>query len=596
MAALIERYQQNMELNEVTEKLPKHLLQFVVDQPYNAYTPVDQAVWRYVMRQNYHHLRKVAHESYVQGLQLAGVDIEHIPTMYGMNRILKSIGWAAVAVDGFIPPGAFMEFTKYNVLVIAADIRTLEHIEYTPAPDIIHESAGHAPILAMPEFAAYLKEIGETGSKAFSSKKDIELYEAIRHLSIIKEDPSTKIEEVLEAESTIEDIQNNMGKPSEMALIRNLHWWTVEYGLIGTLDSFKLYGAGLLSSIGEGMSCLSKDVRKLPYTLEAIHYNYDITKPQPQLFVTPDFTHLTTVLEQFKKLMAWTTGGLDGIKKAIASEQTGTVVFSSGLQVTGTFAHFIEADQQPAFLQTKEPTAFSLNNVQLHGYGKEKFEAGFSSPVGKLSGNSKPLEDFSDKDLVQLGMEKSKTCLLRFELGIEVEGQLRDVIRSRQGKILILELHHATVRHNGEVILVEPQYSMAVGESIVSAFAGPADVEAFQPTIFVPHEKMHKITYDKESLRLHELYRQVREARSDKQLIFQVESVWRTLSQNFPEDWLLPLEILEILDSTQGCEQLRSDIRNYLDKQREKKPQLENLISNGLKLLDMSEQHTLGRN
>jgi phenylalanine-4-hydroxylase len=26
--------------------------------------------------------------------------------MYGMNRILTEIGWAAVAVDGFIPPNA----------------------------------------------------------------------------------------------------------------------------------------------------------------------------------------------------------------------------------------------------------------------------------------------------------------------------------------------------------------------------------------------------------------------------------------------------------------------------------------------------------
>jgi phenylalanine-4-hydroxylase len=60
------------------------------------------------------------------------------------NRILTEIGWAAVAVDGFIPPNAFMEFQAYNVLVIASDIRQLEHIEYTPAPDIIHEGAGHA--------------------------------------------------------------------------------------------------------------------------------------------------------------------------------------------------------------------------------------------------------------------------------------------------------------------------------------------------------------------------------------------------------------------------------------------------------------------
>jgi phenylalanine-4-hydroxylase len=43
----------------------------------------------------------------------------------------------------------------------------------------------------------------------------------------------------------VEDLQNNMGELSEMAQIRNLHWWTVEYGLIGTLDNPKIY-AGLL--------------------------------------------------------------------------------------------------------------------------------------------------------------------------------------------------------------------------------------------------------------------------------------------------------------------------------------------------------------
>jgi phenylalanine-4-hydroxylase len=47
-----------------------------------------------------------------------------------------------------------MEFQAYNVLVIAYQ---LEHIEYTPAPDIIHEGAGHAPIIANPEYAEYLR-------------------------------------------------------------------------------------------------------------------------------------------------------------------------------------------------------------------------------------------------------------------------------------------------------------------------------------------------------------------------------------------------------------------------------------------------------
>jgi phenylalanine-4-hydroxylase len=81
----------------------------------------------------------VAHNSHLDGLKKTGIEIDNIPSMYGMNRILTEIGWAAVVVDGFIPPNAFMEFQAYNVLVIASDIRQLEHIEYTPAPDIIHE-------------------------------------------------------------------------------------------------------------------------------------------------------------------------------------------------------------------------------------------------------------------------------------------------------------------------------------------------------------------------------------------------------------------------------------------------------------------------
>ena len=81
---------------------------------------------------------KLAHESYLEGLKKTGISANSIPSMYGMNRILQDIGWAAVAVDGFIPPQAFMEFQAYNVLVIASDIRQVNHIEYTPAPDIIH--------------------------------------------------------------------------------------------------------------------------------------------------------------------------------------------------------------------------------------------------------------------------------------------------------------------------------------------------------------------------------------------------------------------------------------------------------------------------
>ena len=193
------------ETNPLIERLPKHLKQFIKPQDYDEYTPINQAVWRYVMRKNVDYLGKVAHSSYLDGLRQTGIDIESIPNMYGMNRILKEIGWAAVAVDGFIPPNAFMEFQAYNVLVIASDIRQLEHIEYTPAPDIIHEGAGHAPIIANPEYAEYLRRFGEIGCKAISSAHDYEMYEAIRLLSILKEAEGTPQAEIEAAEKHVDD-------------------------------------------------------------------------------------------------------------------------------------------------------------------------------------------------------------------------------------------------------------------------------------------------------------------------------------------------------------------------------------------------------
>jgi phenylalanine-4-hydroxylase len=94
-----------------------------------------------------------------------------------------------------------------------------------------------------------LRRFGEIGCKAISSDKDYQMYETIRLLSIVKEAEDTPQATIDEAEKSGRRFANNMGELSEMAQIRNLHWWTVEYGLIGTLDNPK-YGA-LLSSIGE---------------------------------------------------------------------------------------------------------------------------------------------------------------------------------------------------------------------------------------------------------------------------------------------------------------------------------------------------------
>src|SRR6202044_237937 len=313
--------------NPQVAALPRHLKQFIVNQHYEHYTPIDHAVWRYVMRQNYSYLKDVAYYPYIPGLTKAGLTIERIPDLQEMNDALAKIGWGAVTVDGFIPPAAFMEYQAYRVLVIAADIRQLKHIEYTPAPDIIHESAGHAPIIADKDYHEYLSYFGSIGAKAMFSAQDFELYEAIRALSILKEMPDADEAEIKKAEKQVEFCQENMGEPSEMALLSRLHWWTVEYGLIGTLENPKIYGAGLLSSIGESATCMSPNVKKLWYNQYTVNYSYDITKQQPQLFVTDTFQNLIDVLEQFADKMAFRVGGSYGLQKGMDSKNACTIVY-----------------------------------------------------------------------------------------------------------------------------------------------------------------------------------------------------------------------------------------------------------------------------
>ncbi|PCI35827.1 MAG: phenylalanine 4-monooxygenase [Flavobacteriaceae bacterium] len=573
-----------IEFNEITKRLPKHLHQFIVKQPYESYTAQNQAVWRYVMRMNMDYLGKVAHESYLLGLETAGISSEDIPRMEGMNRILKRIGWAAVSVDGFIPPNAFMEFQAYNVLVIASDIRTLEHLEYTPAPDIIHEAAGHAPIIANPEYAEYLRRFGEIGSKAISSAKDYEMYEAVRKLSILKEDPSAVKEDVMDAQTAVEYLQENMGDLSEMAQIRNLHWWTVEYGLIGNLESPKIYGAGLLSSIGESEWCLNDVVTKLRYDISAATKNFDITKPQPQLYVTPDFAHLSFVLEEFANKMAIRKGGLSGLQKLVKSGNLGTIELSTGIQISGVFTNVISHELKPIYIQTTGPTALASRDKELIGHGVMAHKDGFGSPVGKLKGINLAIEDMSPRDLEVYGICEGTTVSLEFEGNIKVTGDVITGKRDLQGKILLISFKNCTVTH-GDSVLFDPSwgmYDMAVGKSVISAFSGPASTHSFEEVQQVSTIKTHKIKYSKKDKALYELYAEVREIRAKQQGEDRLKLIFEQVKEAHPLDWLLPLEIYELIAN--DASEFSGQLLHYLEGLSQE-IEFKKLVSNGLRLI-----------
>lgn len=571
----------NVESNPLLDRLPPHLKQYIKAQDYEQYTPINQAVWRYVMRKNVDYLSKVAHESYVMGLDKTGISIDNIPSMYGMNRILKEIGWAAVAVDGFIPPNAFMEFQAYKVLVIASDIRQLENIEYTPAPDIIHEGAGHAPIIASPDYAEYLRRFGEIGAKAISSAHDMEMYEAVRTLSILKEADGITQEAIDAAERSVEQLQNEKVQPSEIALIRNLHWWTVEYGMVGTVENPKIYGAGLLSSIGESTWCMTDEVKKIPYSIDAAYQEFDITKPQPQLFVTPDFAYLMQVLEEFAGTMAVRKGGWRGLKKLIESKQIGTLELNTGLQVSGIFTEMIQnEDNEVVYFATQGETALSYREKELIGHGVNRYKNGFSSPLGKLKGINLSIENMGPRDLKAYDFYDGKPISFEYESGITVSGLNVTGMRNLGGQLMLIQFTDCTVTY-GDKILHDPSmgdFDLVIGSQIVSAFAGAADFLSFDLITHVAETNTVKPTFSEKEDTLNRLYQQVRLQRESNQIDKEaLLEVFASLQKDYPQDWLCALEIYELTKD--------NAVLTHLKEVQKHKEKVAHLITNGLELI-----------
>lgn len=567
-------------------RLPAHLLRYVVEQNYARYSSEDQAVWRYIMRQLKDYLSRHAHSSYLGGLEQTGITIDRIPEIENIDRKLNEVGWGAVPVSGFIPPAAFMEFQSIGILPIASDMRTLEHLLYTPAPDIVHEAAGHAPFLADPEYSAYLRQYGEVARHAIITKADMDQYEAIRVLSDIKEDPRSTNDDIARAELRLQEVNKNLNEISEAALLSRMNWWTAEYGLVGDLSRPQIFGAGLLSSVGESKDCLSEQVKKIPLSVNCVDYSYDITEQQPQLFVARDFTQLTEVLEDLAQQLSYRRGGIFGLQRAASAKTVNSVQLNSGIQISGLFKKFISSENQPAYLSFEGPCQLAVNYKELSNQGTKRHAHGFSSPVGKVMGQIRCLSEFNQADLSELGLIKGQRAKLEFESGVMVDGLIKDFI-FHDSKLVVITWSDAKAWLKDQ-ILFEPEwgdYDMAVGSEVISVFGGPADRDAYGPTEDFVAKKIPVRKPSPTEQSRYAFFQEIRDLREKRQA---EQNLWRQLSAKFLSEsnwpWLTGLELIELGYSYKVDQSEIKPLIDRLEVLSSGNPATRRCVSDGLRL------------
>ena len=429
-------------------------------------------------------------------------------------------------------------------------MRSFEHMLYTPAPDIVHESAGHAPFIIDIDYSEFLQRFGELGMRAIANKQDMDVYEAVRNLSIIKEITTSSGSDIAAAEKQLNKAVTANKIASESALLTRLHWWTVEYGLVGQLNDYHIFGAGLLSSLGESIHCLNDTkVTKQPLTVDAINTPYDITTEQPQLFVTESCRHLSQILEEFGRHMCCYRGGASALQETINAATINTATTNSGIQISGQFSSMIQdAVGNVIYYNTTGQTQLSYQNRQISGHGIEFHKQGFGSPLGRLRGFERCLSSYTVDELKRHHIELQKPTTLEFLSGITVTGTVKNLIR-RQQKNILITLEDCTVTDVDKNILFDPSwgvFDMAIGDSIISVQGGSADQDQYSLYPAPSSKVTVQQDYDDATKTQFDLYQRIRQAREQKTDNTVIISLINEISTLNDVDWLLVYEALEL--------------------------------------------------
>ena len=229
-----------------------------ITQNYDQYTDENHEVWGIIYKKRREQVLEDGSNVFISGARAIDLSSKCVPDLRNVNaRLNKLTGWSSHGVPGYIPPKCFFAFLAQRQFPTTVTVQPKKQMEYLPEPDIIHDVFGHVPLHADPVFADFLQTYG----KAALHTND----------------------------------------PVHTERLARLFWFTVEFGLIHEDGKLKLYGAGLISSEGEGHHSLeSPEVDRRPFEMERVcDTAFEIDHYQPILYVLESFEQLRDAMNTY---------------------------------------------------------------------------------------------------------------------------------------------------------------------------------------------------------------------------------------------------------------------------------------------------------
>jgi phenylalanine-4-hydroxylase len=214
------------------------------------FTATENDTWKILFERQIEVVKGRGCDEYLKGLKTLDMSAHRIPQCGEISEVLQATtGWSVVPVEAIIPLEDFFSLLAKRQFPAATFIRIREELDYLQEPDIFHEFFGHCPMLTQQAYADFVQWYGE---------------------------------------------QALTTTPKAQSLLGRLFWFTIEFGLINTLDGLRIYGGGILSSYQETIYALdSPTPERVPFDLEKVlHTPYRYDEIQKCYFIINDMAEL----------------------------------------------------------------------------------------------------------------------------------------------------------------------------------------------------------------------------------------------------------------------------------------------------------------
>ncbi|HSZ24840.1 MAG TPA: hypothetical protein VK766_03935, partial [Cytophagaceae bacterium] len=187
----------------------------------NHYTEKDHAIWTVLYTRLLQFLPETADINVFNSIQKLGYPVDRVPNLEEVNHKLTMLtDWTVVPLEDMVEDNEFIAMLAQKKYPCRTWLRTQEQLDNDiDEYDMFHDIIGHTPLLTIPAYSNYLTGLGKIA---------------------------------------LENLHNK----TAIALLKKVYWHSIQFGIIATENTLKIYGAHLLSSRGETIYSISAGVPK----------------------------------------------------------------------------------------------------------------------------------------------------------------------------------------------------------------------------------------------------------------------------------------------------------------------------------------------